>query len=169
MSTDRNPGEVRKLTQGDLAGLLALYRALHPDDPVLEVTPALQAKFESLVADPNHHLLGVEVSGQLVSSCVLVVIPNLTRNGRPYALVENVITLPEYRGQGYATHCLRKAQEIAWACQCYKIMLLTGSKQEETLRFYEHAGFQREIKTGFIAYPPDGRVFDVNLSKTEVP
>jgi hypothetical protein len=32
-------------------------------------------------------------------------------------------------------------------------MLLTGRKQEETLRFYERAGFQRGVKTGFVAKP----------------
>lgn len=32
-------------------------------------------------------------------------------------------------------------------------MLLTGSRNEATLRFYEKAGFARGIKTGFLARP----------------
>lgn len=36
-----------------------------------------------------------------------------------------------------------------------QVMLATGSRKEETLRFYEKAGFLRGVKTGFIAYPPE--------------
>lgn len=32
-------------------------------------------------------------------------------------------------------------------------MLETGSKREETLRFYVKAGFLRGLKAGFVAYP----------------
>jgi GNAT superfamily N-acetyltransferase len=85
----------------------------------------------------------------------LIVIPNLTRGARPYGLIENVVTHPEYRKQGIGSNLLRYALRLAWEKQCYKVMLLTGRKQEETLRFYESVGFQRGIKTGFVAKPID--------------
>lgn len=59
--------------------------------------------------DNNHHLIVCEVDGKIVASCVCVVIPNLTRNVRPYAFVENVVTHADYRKKGYATDCLNYA------------------------------------------------------------
>ena len=81
-----------------------------------------------------------EIDGKIVASCVCVIIPNLTRNVRPYAFVENVVTHGEYRKKGYATDCLNFAKKIAEENNCYKMMLLTGSKEESTLNFYRNAG-----------------------------
>ena len=35
---------------------------------------------------------------------------------------------------------------------CYKMMLLTGSKKPETLHFYEKAGYNSSDKTAFIQW-----------------
>jgi GNAT superfamily N-acetyltransferase len=94
-----------------------------------------------------------EMEGRLVASCTLIIIPNLTRGARPYGLIENVVTHAEFRQKGIGGSLLRYTLQLAWEHQCYKVMLLTGRKQEETLRFYEKAGFQRGIKTGFVAKP----------------
>lgn len=83
---------------------------------------------------------------------VCVIIPNLTRNIRPYAFVENVVTHGDYRGNGYATECLNHAKRIAEEANCYKIMLLTGSKEEDTLNFYMNAGYNNSDKTAFIQW-----------------
>ena len=48
--------------------------------------------------------------------------------------VENVVTHIEYRNKGYATSCLNYAKEIALSNKRYKMMLLTGSKRQSTLR-----------------------------------
>lgn len=92
------------------------------------------------------------MNGKLVASCVCVIIPNLTRNIRWYALVENVVTHADYRNKGYATACLNYAKQIAEENNCYKMMLLTGSKEESTLNFYRNAGYNSADKTAFIQW-----------------
>ena len=81
-----------------------------------------------------------------------IIITNLTRNIRPYAFIENVVTHTDYRGKGYATACLNYAKEIAQKADCYKMMLLTGSKNEGTLNFYKRAGYNCTDKTAFIQW-----------------
>lgn len=78
--------------------------------------------------------------------------PNLTHGQRPYALIENVVTHEAFRGKGLATACLDYAKKLAIGENCYKIMLLTGSKQESTLNFYRRAGYNSEDKTAFIQW-----------------
>lgn len=142
---------VREARKDDLQALLHLYLDLH-ETHVPASSPALQDTWTAMLRDPNHHVLLCEIGGALVASCVCVVIPNLTRDVRPYAPIENVVTRADCRGKGYATACLDRAREIARQCNCYKIMLLTGSRQPETLHFYEHAGYNRADKTAFVQW-----------------
>jgi GNAT superfamily N-acetyltransferase len=107
------------------------------------------------MSNPLLHYIVGELDNRIVSSCTLAIIPNLTRGARPYGLIENVVTHAEYRKQGFGTAVLQYALQLAWKANCYKVMLLTGSKEESTFRFYERAGFKQGIKTGFIAYPPE--------------
>ena len=78
--------------------------------------------------------------------------PNLTHGPRPYAWVENVVTHSDYRGRGLATACLDRAKEIAEKANCYRLVLMTGSKLDSTLKFYENAGYDRTEKTAFIQH-----------------
>lgn len=142
---------IREINKDDLQGLLLLYMQLH-DNPMPELTPELSELWQSILEDKNHHIIVAEEDGQIVSSCVCIVIPNLTRGQRPYAFVENVITDEAYRKKGLATACLNYARELAEKENCYKMMLLTGSKEESTLRFYEQAGYNRKDKTAFIQW-----------------
>lgn len=57
-----------------------------------------------------------------------------------------------HRNKGYATLVLNFAKEYAAKNGCYKIMLMTGSKKEETLNFYKKAGYNADDKTAFIQW-----------------
>ncbi|MCM1024021.1 MAG: GNAT family N-acetyltransferase [Prevotella sp.] len=119
---------IREICRDDLDGLLELYTQLH-GNPVPEKTAELAALWKNIIADKNHRIIIAAEDGKIVSSCVCVIIPNLTHGQRPYALVENVVTDEAYRKRGLATACLDFAGKIAERENCYKIMLLTGSKE----------------------------------------
>lgn len=142
---------IREITRADLQGLLTLYMQFH-DNPMPEQTGELESLWQEILSDEHHHIIVAEEDGRIVSSCVCVIIPNLTHNQQPYAFVENVITDEAYRGKGLATACLNYAKELAVEKNCYKLMLMTGSKLERTLRFYENAGYNRNDKTAFIQW-----------------
>lgn len=142
---------IREARENDLKEILQLYLYLH-EKSVPEESEQLTKTWNNIVNDENHHLIICEENGKILASCVCVIIPNLTRNVRPYAFVENVVTHKDYRKKGYATACLNYAKQIAEENNCYKIMLLTGSKEEDTLHFYRNAGYNSSDKTAFIQW-----------------
>lgn len=141
---------IRKIRKGELANLLKLYRYLHPADPELEITADVTRLWERIWTDSKLHYFVAEIEGQIVSTCTITIIPNLTRAARPYGLIENVVTHPDFRRRGIGTRILKAALELAWEQNCYKVMLLTGRNDEGTLRFYQQAGFDGGVKTGFV-------------------
>ena len=142
---------IREINNSDFDGLMNLYKQLH-NNPFPEKNEHVMKLWERILNDGDHHIIVAETDGKIVSSCVCVIIPNLTHGQQPYAFVENVVTDEQYRKMGYATACLNYAKQIAEDNNCYKIMLLTGSKEESTLRFYERAGYNRHDKTAFIQW-----------------
>ena len=142
---------IREAMAKDLDEILHLYLYLH-EQSIPEDSEQLRNTWDSIMEDVNHHLIVCEVDGKIAASCVCVVIPNLTRNVRPYAFIENVVTHGDYRKKGYATACLDFARQIAEENHCYKMMLLTGSKEESTLNFYRKAGYNSSDKTAFIQW-----------------
>ncbi len=142
---------VREAGKSDLSNLLELYLQLQ-GNTMPRLNERLFDLWDSIMEDKNYHIIVAEEQDQILSSCVIVIVQNLTHQQRPYALVENVITDGDHRRRGLATACLNYAREVAKAENCYKIMLMTGSKEDRTLHFYERAGYNRQDKTAFIQW-----------------
>lgn len=140
---------IREAVFTDLEQILDLYLHLH-ERKIPGDSDNLKNVWKNIIDDENYHLIVAEIDGRIVSSVTCVIIPNLTRNLRPYALVENVVTNKEYRERGLATQCLNFAREIAKENDCYKMMLLTGSKKRSVHRFYRKAGYNSFEKTAYI-------------------
>jgi GNAT superfamily N-acetyltransferase len=137
---------VRTAKPTEMADPLCLYRHLNPDDPAPDVARAAAA-WSALTNADFVTVIVAEAAGVLASTCTLVTIPNLTRGVRPYGLIENVVTHPDHRRTGLGRAVLSFALDTAWKESCYKVMLATGSRREETLHFHEGAGFPSVLTT----------------------
>lgn len=139
---------IREATAQDLNGLLHLYLHLH-EIQVPEVDHVLLSTWDQILRNENYHLIVAEEDGIIVSSCTCLIVPNLTRQGTPYALVENVVTHEDYRGRGLASACMAYASELATEAGCYKIMLTTGSQDPNVHAFYQKHGYSNKGKTAY--------------------
>jgi GrpB-like predicted nucleotidyltransferase (UPF0157 family)/GNAT superfamily N-acetyltransferase len=146
--------EVHQIGASELGDLLALYKHLHDADDPLPDAATVEAVWQELLSNPRYKYFGGYVGGKLVASCTLTVVPNLTRGCRPYGVIENVVTHADHRKQGHGKAVLVEALSFAWSQGCYKVMLMTGRKDEATFQFYESAGFNRNDKQAFIAKAP---------------
>ncbi|MBQ4574070.1 MAG: GNAT family N-acetyltransferase [Clostridia bacterium] len=139
---------IRKANAGDVPALVELYHShltYYPpkEAPDLDLWRAIVERFES---SDSMYLLIAEEDGAAVSTVQMAIIENLTHGVSPFAVIENVVTHPDYRQRGFASALLKRATEIAREHHCYKLFLETGSNRESTLNFYRRNGFEIDSK-----------------------
>ena len=78
----------------------------------------------------------------------MLIVPNLTHDGAPWALVENVVVDPQWRRRGVGKALLKHAVRVADDAGCYKLQLTSSNQRDGAHRFYEQLGFTATA-TGF--------------------
>lgn len=139
-------GVLRDLTRDDFTAAHRLYKDLVGAIDVPDGSIGA-ARFAEIIAHPGTVIRALDRDGALVSMATLHVLPNMTFDARPYALIENVVTRRAAQGQGYGRMVLQSVIDTAWQAGAYKIMLLTGQRTTAR-RFYERLGFTSNEKWG---------------------
>ncbi len=152
-STSATRMSTRAAQPDDFEVIMALYRQLQPNDPVLDDGTDRRV-VDAILATRDLHLLVLELDGEVRATAYLNIIPNITRSARPYAIIENVVTDEALRGRRIGQRLIADVLAIAWEQNCYKVMLQTGSKRPSTHHFYRRCGFDGTEKFGYIAHPP---------------
>jgi len=130
--------EIREIHQDELQKLLALYTHLH-DNPMPVIDGRITTLWSRIISDADHHIIVAVKDDEIISSCILLIIPNLTHEQRPYAVIENVVTHAHHRNKGYATKVLMFAREIATLEDCYNL----NSAKVMTTQEYQHRSPQK--------------------------
>ncbi|WP_419904982.1 N-acetyltransferase family protein [Kiloniella sp.] len=146
---------IRAAQEKDYLSAVLLYAEFGASVPVISGGEG-KRQWRKLLEHPGTEVVvAVEKSaeGKEEQVCAIVtlhLLPNMTYLGRPYALIENVITAENCRGQGLGRKVMEHTIEIAWGANAYKIMLLTGKGRQDggAKGFYESLGFSDDDKYG---------------------
>ena len=139
---------VRPLGGEDTEAALSLYTAL-----TLGPKEVSAHAFHDVLGHPGTIIFGAEGAGTILGMATLHILPNVTWGGRPYGLLENVVTHPDHRHQGIGRAVLQGALDHAWTQNAYKVMLMTGQKRGAK-KFYEAVGFSSEDKHALVIRKP---------------
>lgn len=144
----------RRAEEGDLSGLLDLYRHLNSHMPDIASDQAQKLWAETLSGNPAA-LFVTAVGETIVASCLLITAPNLLRGGSPHAFIENVVTHSGFRRQGHGRATVDAALGEAWRRNCRRVLLVTGRGRTDpgVLDFYEDCGFEAG-RAGLVAWRP---------------
>jgi GNAT superfamily N-acetyltransferase len=142
---------VRRADRDDLGAVLALLSELHEQEPPLQPDDAAAETFERMLASPGRVLLLAEAGGAAVGTLDLLVVENLTRGARPWAVIENFVVDRAHRRMGIGSALLGAAAEIAREAGAFKLQLVSHARREAAHAAYERAGFDAPVR-GFRRY-----------------
>lgn len=135
---------VRALTTSDATEALVLYNELTVGPKALD-----HSAFGGVIHHQGTTVYGAFDGATLTAMATLHLLPNAVWDGRPYGLIENVVTRHIYQRQGYGRQVMQTAFDAAWAADAYKVMLMTGQGRGAA-GFYEAIGFSSKDKFAMV-------------------
>ena len=145
--------EVREAIFSDLKSVLELYSVSEVSSAVSSIKKA-EKIWKNIVGSDTTIVFVSEPGDYVVASCVLIISPNLLREGRAHGFIENVVTHPEFQGRGHGGAVVRAALAKAWASDCHHVLMQSGRKDPSVHRFYENCGFTSGLRTAYVANRP---------------
>jgi GNAT superfamily N-acetyltransferase len=142
--------QVRRIRDDECDKLLVLYAYLILDDIAPDADKLHLAWNELMNNKDRYAYFVIEADDKLVASCNVSIIPNLTRGARPFAIIENVVTHPDYRRKGLGRMVMDAAVEYAKSFSCYKVLLNTNVRRTDAHAFYDSIGFVSSEKKAYV-------------------
>jgi ribosomal protein S18 acetylase RimI-like enzyme len=137
---------IRRARRDDVAVIVGMLA----DDPLgsarerIEdpLPPSYFRGFEAIEKDSNIQLVVAEEGGSVVGCLQLCVLPGLSSQGAPRALIEDVRVARRCRSRGIGEQLVQWAIAEAQARGCKLLELFTHNTRVDAQRFYKRLGFQ---------------------------
>ena len=141
---------IREATEKDISRIIELYEEL-TEEKINVPSEKIQQVFSEIIAIPNQHFLVAETNGYVSGTMFLQIMPNLSHQARPWAIIENMVTDSRYRRLGIGRLLIEHSLNLCKEADCYKVQLLSNKKRSDAHQFYRAMGFD-ESALGFRMY-----------------
>ena len=128
-------------TCDEFKAVLALLEEMGDGAPYDEAE--MKENWRKMRQYPYYKVYIAEKDGRLVGTFCLLICHNIGHNGKKFAILENVVVKPGFRGQGIGKQMMTWAMEQAQKENCYKLMLSSNLIRTGAHAFYENAGFRQ--------------------------
>lgn len=132
---------------GDLQGLKELYENGF-ESPASDFGSILDT-FTRIKDNPSYIILCAKVNKKLVGSVMGVICYELFGECRPFMVVENVVVLNEFRGQGIAKQLMLKLEKCAIQQNCSMILFVSSAHRTGAHKLYESLGYGLDKVNGY--------------------
>jgi GNAT superfamily N-acetyltransferase len=152
-ASGRRGPAVRAARSEDAGALRDLYVELADSTDALPAEVGVTAGLLTQIAGQTDRQLLVAVvdGGRVAGTLDLLIVPNVTHGGRPWAIVENVVVAEAHRRQGVGRALMQSAMQSARQAGCYKVQLTSAKHRGEAHEFYRSLGFGA-VAEGFKIY-----------------
>lgn len=137
---------IRLAVESDLEAILEVIRAgaVSSDRyPPLDIAnPAYLAAFRAIDDDPNNALIVAEISGGIIGTLQICLMPGLPDEGRSRGTLENIHVRAEHRGQGIGSQMINWAINYCREKNCWLVQLTSDNQRNEAHKLYGALGFE---------------------------
>ncbi|SFM25584.1 Acetyltransferase (GNAT) family protein [Paenibacillus sp. 1_12] len=135
------PITVRKVEITDIAELSELFIDFIAKESNLT---AMKKQIEVISNDPNYYVVVACEGSKVIGTSMGIICYDLVGDCNPFMLIENVVVLPQYQGQGVGRLLMQALEDFGQKKQCNYVILVSESKREPSHQFYEAIGYSTD-------------------------
>ena len=139
-----------KATHFDIPELVELLRALFDQEAEFEPSSEVQRKaLSKIILDPKIGIVLVARDDEKILGMINLLFTESTALGSKVAILEDMIVLSNFRGEGIGAKLIDYAISEAKKEGCKRITLLTDIENTKAHSFYQNKGF---VKSKMVPY-----------------
>ena len=138
--------QIRKLRISDLSQLALLYSEFWGEESSI---PKMKEAYFRMEQNPSYLILVAVENEKVIGSIYGVVCQELYGECKPFLVMEDFIVDKSERHKGIGKALLSEMEKFGKESNCSQIIFITENDRKDTIRFYQSAGYNPLVHTGF--------------------
>jgi len=138
--------KIDRISRNDLPELAELFKELTGNEQFIQ---RMEKNYFLIENNNDYIILGAKIDNRLAGSLMGIVCLDFADECRPFMLIENVVVLKQFQGQGIGKELMRCIENICIERNCSYNLFVSGSHRKDAHEFYKSIGYELNVVQGF--------------------